>query len=184
MSSRQGISDSEVAGNLLQAVRETVVRQFPEASQEAQQAVYLAAVKYTFLKNRIGGDIVFNVEESVALEGNSGPYVQYAHARARSILRKVGNIGELPSDLQADERSLARKLTEFNEVLQRASVDCMPHHICTYLYELAHAFNRFYEKNRVIDDPRQAERAALVKTYAEVLKSGLDVLGIAAPEQL
>jgi arginyl-tRNA synthetase len=60
----------------------------------------------------------------------------------------------------------------------------MPHHVCTYLYELAQIFNRFYENNRVIDDPRQAVRLSLVGQYAKILKSGLSVLGIAAPDKM
>lgn len=185
MSSRQGIGDTQVAANLLQAVQAAVSQQFPDAPQEAKDAVYLAAAKYTFLKNRIGGDIVFNVEESVALEGNSGPYIQYAHARARSILRKAGEgDAAVISELEPSERSLARKISEYPEVLARATDELMPHHICTYLYELAQCFNRFYEHNRVIDDPRQDVRLELILAYADVLKDGLGVLGIAAPEQL
>ncbi len=185
MSSRQGIGDTQVAANLLHAVREAVARQFPDAPQDAKDATYLAAVKYTFLKNRIGGDIVFNVEDSVALEGNSGPYIQYAHARARSILGKANKIDEVTiAELEAGERSLARKISEYSEVLGRATEELMPHYICTYLYELAQSFNRFYEHNRVLGDPRQAVRLQLVRAYADVLKDGLKVLGIAAPEKL
>lgn len=184
MSSRQGVSDSGVAANLLAAVRQTVSQQFSNTTPEVQAAVYLAAVKYTFLKNRIGGDIIFSVEESVALEGNSGPYLQYAHARARSILAKVGQSGTKLESLEPAERSLVRKLSEFNEVLSRACAELMPHHICTYLYELAQTFNRFYEQNRVLGHAREAVRATLVQHYADTLKQGLEILGIQAPDQI
>lgn len=143
-----------------------------------------AAVKYAFLKQRTGGDIIYDPQESVSLEGNSGPYLQYAHARARSILRKAVVDDQPLGDLDDSERSLVRKLTEFSEVVDRAAKELMPHHVCTYLYELAQAFNRFYEHNRVIDDPRQAERLRIVNTYADTLKRGLDLLGIYAPEQM
>ncbi|HXY18319.1 MAG TPA: DALR anticodon-binding domain-containing protein, partial [Candidatus Nitrosopolaris sp.] len=88
------------------------------------------------------------------------------------------------STMEQDERSLARKISEYPEVVAKATAELMPHHICTYLYELAQAFNHFYEKNRVIDDPRQDLRLRLVEAYANVLKRGLGLLNIAAPEKV
>ncbi|MEO7364081.1 MAG: DALR anticodon-binding domain-containing protein, partial [Candidatus Saccharimonadales bacterium] len=147
----------------------------------------LGAVRYSFLRNRIGGDIIYDPSESVSLEGSSGPYLQYAHARARSILRKAGkeSIADISgSQLEVAERTLVRKLSEYSEVLDLAVRELLPHHICGYLYELAQEFNRFYEHNRVIDDPRMALRLGLVERYAETLRAGLGLLGISAPEQL
>lgn len=156
--------------------------------KDSEQTV-LGAVKYAFLKQRTGGDIIYDPAESVSLEGNSGPYLQYAHARARSILRKAeGTPAPLASlhdaDLEAEERSLLRKLTEYPEAADAAAAELMPHYVCTYLYELAQTFNRFYENNRVIGNERQVIRLALVENYANILKAGLDLLGIAAPEQM
>jgi arginyl-tRNA synthetase len=182
-----GVKMSSRKGNFLRAV--DVLDAAKEASesithQENEEAV-LAAVKYAFLKNRIGGDIIYEPEESVALEGNSGPYLQYAHARARSILSKVTDRSEVPiEDLEKDERSLVRKISEYPEVFDKAVNELMPHHICTYLYELAQVFNRFYEHNRVIGESRQAIRVQLITHYANTLKSGLALLGITAPERL
>jgi arginyl-tRNA synthetase len=79
---------------------------------------------------------------------------------------------------------LAVKIAEFTEVVDRSIDELMPHHICTYLYELAQVFNRFYEASRVIGDERESQRLRLVVLYADVLKSGLELLGIAAPERL
>ena len=76
------------------------------------------------------------------------------------------------------------KLGQYTEAVDLAVQERMPHHICTYLYELAQEFNRFYEKNRVLNDPRQAERAFLVQKYADTLQSGLELLGIVAPERM
>ena len=180
MSSRTG--DVYSAEDLLRSVEGEAKKQYPSADT---QPIYLAATKYAFLKHRMGSDIVVDVSEAVNLEGNSGPYLQYAFARASSVLAKAGSNqdGKL-SDLTDDERSLARKISEYPEVVTKATDELMPHHICTYLYELAQAFNHFYEKNRVIGDSRQAPRLALVKAYAGVLKHGLGLLNITAPEKL
>ncbi|MFZ2513151.1 MAG: arginine--tRNA ligase, partial [Candidatus Saccharimonadales bacterium] len=223
-----GVKMSSRKGNFLRAV--DVIDEAAAANREAtgqeNVSTVLAAIKYSFLKNRIGGDIIFDPKESVALEGNSGPYLQYAHARARSILAKyqapstndqTNSKSEIPNahakvetvilndseesfvpegdlstplrsaqddTLQLGERLLTRKLTEYPEVIQKATQELMPHHICTYLYELAQEFNRFYEKNRVIGDDREALRLGLVETYADTLKAGLELLGIHAPERM
>jgi arginyl-tRNA synthetase len=186
MSSRKGNILSAL--DVLEAARTAAKAAQPDSSEET----VLAAVKYAFLRNRIGGDIIYDPNESVALEGNSGPYLQYAHARARSILSKASSSpdeGLAPLKLQGEslqpaERTLIRKLTEYPEVIMKATAELMPHHICTYLYELAQAFNRFYEDNRVIGDEREAFRLALVETYANTLRDGLTLLGIHAPNRM
>lgn len=182
-----GVKMSSRKGNILRAV--DVLDAAHEANKAAtgrdDEQTVLGAVKYAFLKQRIGADIIYDPAESVSLEGNSGPYLQYAYARARSILRKAANAttGTI-TDLDVVERSLARKISEYPEVLDKAIAEAMPHHICTYLYELAQSFNRFYEHAKVVGDPREATRLVLVGLYADVLKHGLGLLGIAAPEQL
>lgn len=183
-----GVKMSSRKGNFLRAV--DVIDAASEANKAAtgqdNEQTVLGAIKYAFLKNRMGGDLIYDPVESVSLEGNSGPYLQYAHARARSILRKAEG-AEMALDgaeMQADERSLVRKITEYSEVVDKAVNELMPHHICGYLYELAQSFNRFYEHNRVIGDDRQSVRLALVKTYADTLKDGLELLGIHAPEAM
>jgi arginyl-tRNA synthetase len=86
---------------------------------------------------------------------------------------------------QPGERLLVRKIGEFSEVVELSVRELMPHYICTYLYELAQEFNRFYEQNRVIDsDDREELRLWLVGRYADTLKAGLDLLGIHAPEKM
>jgi arginyl-tRNA synthetase len=178
MSSRKG--NVVTALEILAAAREAGA----ESGTNPSEDTILAAVKYAFAKNRIGGDIAYDPKESIALEGNSGPYLQYAHARARSILAKADAVTSELTELEAGERSLLRKITEYTEVFDKAVAELMPHHICTYLYELAQTFNSFYENNRVIDDSRQAVRLVLVKHYADTLKNGLNLLGITAPERM
>jgi arginyl-tRNA synthetase len=151
---------------------------------EPSDDIIAGALRYQFLRVRIGGDVVFDITDAVSLQGNSGSYLQYAHARACSIIRKSASGSAAPAELEADERTLVRKLSEFQETVYLATDELLPHHICTYLYELAQEFNRFYEKNRVIGDPREQARLWLVGAYQETLKAGLKVLGIHAPEQM
>ncbi|HJQ07857.1 MAG TPA: DALR anticodon-binding domain-containing protein, partial [Candidatus Saccharimonadales bacterium] len=179
MSSRKG--NVLLATDVLHAARIA----HKEAMGADNNDAVLGAVKYAFLKQRIGGDIIYDPKESVSLEGNSGPYLQYAHARARSILRKAQAQPDVPlAGFDPAERSLARKIGEYPEIVERAVSELLPHHVCTYLYDLAQSFNRFYEHAKVVGDPREATRLRLVWLYADVLKDGLTLLGIAAPEQM
>jgi len=184
-----GVKMSSRSGNIVTAI--DILDSARQAGQDSGNAhsetIILAAVKYALLKNKIGSDIVYNPEESIALEGNSGPYLQYAHARAMSILAKVdtktSDIDEVVS-LDENERSLVRKLGEFQEIVDLSVRDLAPHHICNYLYELAQNFNRFYEKSKVIGSDRESLRVGLVSKYAKTLKSGLGLLGISAPDKM
>ncbi|MCA9324190.1 arginine--tRNA ligase, partial [Candidatus Saccharibacteria bacterium] len=178
-----GVKMSSRKGNILSAF--DILQAAREAGDSSEETM-LAAVKYALIKNRIGGDIVYDPKESIATEGNSGPYLQYAHARAKSILRK--SEAQTPkidtTQLEAGERTLVRKLAQFADTVELATTELAPHHICTYLYELAQEFNRFYEQNKVIGDVREAERLWLVSCYADTLNNGLSLLGIHAPEQM
>ncbi len=155
------------------------------ASPDSDEQVIIGAIRYSFLKNKIGGDISYDPDNSVSLEGNSGPYIQYALVRARSILAKstVDAVLEV-DDLEPAERTLARAITAFPDVFAEALSSYSPHHICNYLYDLAQTFNRFYEANRVLDNPRSAQRVALVKAYEQVLAEGLRILGMPTPERM
>lgn len=183
-----GVKMSSRRGNIIPAteVLDVTAEANRAMSGKDDERTVLGAIKYAFLKVRIGGDLVYEPKESVSLEGNSGPYLQYAHARAQSILRKAPEtLTDLKSaELQKDERSLVRKISEYSEVVDNAIAELMPHHVCTYLYELAQTFNRFYEHNRVIDDERQGLRLSLVKKYAQTLHDGLQILGIHAPDKM
>lgn len=157
-----------------------------ERGGEATGDIVAGALRYQFLKVRIGSDVVFDINEAVSLHGNSGSYLQYAHARARSILAKASAMSAEFSgmSLEPGERPLVRKLGEYAEAVERAQSELLPHYVCTYLYELAQEFNRFYEKNQVVGSEREAQRVALVAKYADTLKRGLELLGIHAPEQM
>jgi len=191
-----GVKMSSRLGNIVPAheVLDVTAAATKKAHGSEDEQVVLAAVKYAFLKQRIGGDIIYDPKESVSLEGNSGPYLQYAYVRALSILQKVesgewrvernSNLQPPTSNLESSERSLARKISEYPEVVEAAVNELMPHHVATYLYELAQNFNRFYEANRIIGDEREALRLKLVEAYANILKSGLGLLNIPVPEKM
>lgn len=181
-----GVKMSSRKGNVLLAedVLDVVSELSKKLSSGNDEQTTLAAVKYAFLKQRIGQDVIYDLEESVSLNGNSGPYLQYAHARARSILgkAKAAPIGII--NLEPAERSLARRISEYGEAVEKATDELLPHHICTYLYELAQVFNSFYEHNRVIGSDREGVRLTLVKHYADTLRAGLELLGITAPDKM
>jgi arginyl-tRNA synthetase len=176
-------------GNFLRAVDvlDMVADENEAAQGNRDEAPVLGAIKYAFLKNKIGADIVFEPKESVSLQGNSGTYLQYALARAASIIRKstidrpsfvgVGNYSQ-------HERSLLIKITEYPEIIEQATLGLMPHHLCIYLYELAQEFNRFYENSRIIGDERERIRLRLIVAYAAILKNGLTVLGVPTPDRM
>jgi arginyl-tRNA synthetase len=184
-----GVKMSSRKGNFLRAVDVlTMAADENEAVQgNRDDAPVLGAIKYAFLKNRMGADVIYEPKESVSLQGNSGPYLQYALARAFSILQKqADNTHEatLVDAYDQHERSLLFKLTEYKEVIQQATQELAPHLVCTYLYELAQTFNRFYENSHVIGDEREAVRLQLVTAYANILRDGLSVLGIPTPERM
>ncbi len=154
-----------------------------ERGGEPTDEIIAGALRYQFLKVKIGGDVVFDVNEAVSLTGNTGSYLQYAHARARRILEKLDGV-QLPAEVREEDRMLVRKMGEYREVIELATRTLEPHHICNYLFELAQEFNRYYEKNQVIGSEHEAHRAGLVAVYADTLRAGLMVLGIAAPEKM
>jgi arginyl-tRNA synthetase len=180
MSSRKGsiLLASDILAAAAEAAAASVGQDHPD--------ITLGAVRYSFLKNRIGGDIVYSPNESVSLEGNSGPYLQYALVRARSILRKIEDIQPATEieDLDPLERNLARLISMYPEAFAAALTDYSPHHIAGYLYELAVTFNRFYEGSRVIGHERSASRVALVQAYERTLSHGLTILGMPLPEKM
>ncbi len=188
-----GVKMSSRLGNILGAedVIDVVDAANTQANGKQNMVVTLGALRYGFTRYRIGADIHFDPNESVSLHGNSGPYLQYAFARANSILekaesgkRKAESADQVASSelrspsYDAAERSLARKISEYPEIVAKATAELMPHHICTYLYQLAQQFNSFYETSRIIGDERQTVRLRLAASYAQVLKNGLRLVGV------
>jgi arginyl-tRNA synthetase len=157
------------------------------------RTVGIGAVKYADLSNDRVKDYVFSFDRMVAFEGNTGPYLQYAHARMRKILRDAGDAATdlaavVPVIAEPQERALAMALFGFDAAVHDTIDKLGPHRLCTYLFELAQTFTAFYEacpvlKPGVPDDVKRS-RLALCDHTSRVLATGLGLLGIAAPERM
>ncbi len=162
-----------------------------KSSEAVAEAVAVAAVKYALLKTGIGQDVIFDFAKSISFEGNSGPYLQYTHARAHSVLAKskIQQGPALPDGkngpLNQEEEILLRTLCRYEEVVMEAAENLAPNKIAEFLYDLAQKFNSFYNKHRVIGSG-QAEpfRLWLTHATAEIVKEGLGLLGIKAPKKM
>ncbi len=146
--------------------------------------IVAGALRYQFLKVKIGGDVIFDINDAVSLTGNTGSYLQYTHARARRVLEKSAQTPVFPQVMYDEDRTLIRKLSEYRETVEQAAQSLEPHHICTYLFELAQEFNRYYEHHQVIGSDKEAHRIAIIALYADILKAGLAILGISAPNEM
>jgi arginyl-tRNA synthetase len=156
------------------------------------KAVGVGAIKYFDLKHGVQSDIVFDWEKMFSLEGDSGPYLQYTYARAKSVLKKaeknsaVSKISTSTNyNLTTEELAVLRYLYRFPEIVESAAKNYSPNLICTYLFELAKRFNNFYNNQQIISqNSTQSFRLALTKSTAETLKKGLTLLGIEALEKM
>ena len=146
----------------------------------------LAAIKYGLLKYRIGGNIEFDVEESISTTGNSGIYLLYSAVRANKILSSTSNSKPNLENyaLSSEEIILNKKFLTYRTVLGQAVREKAPHLITSYLFDLAQTFSRFYEACRVKGDQHEAERAVEVAVFAKIMAHGLNLLGINIPEEM
>lgn len=150
--------------------------------------VAVGAIKYSILRQGIGADVIFDMASSLSTEGDSGPYLQYSHTRALSVLakakeEKVSTSATMPPDKIDD---LERVLYRFPEVVARATEEYEPHYVTTYLTELAGLFNSWYAREKIVDthDPHSSYKVALTQAFATTMKNGLWLLGITAPERM
>jgi arginyl-tRNA synthetase len=152
------------------------------------KAVGIGAVKYADLSKDRASDYVFSFDEMLRLDGNSGPYMQYAHARVRSVLRKAESAGGgTISTLDAPEEvALAKQLLLFGDAVQQVALDLRPHVLCAYLYDTARAFSRFYDACPILksEGAIRESRLALADLTGRTIAQGLDLLGIDHPERM
>jgi arginyl-tRNA synthetase len=158
----------------------------PAERARIAQAVAIGAIKYADLANDRIKDYVFDWNRMLSFDGNTAPYLMYAHARIRSILRKAGETGGAIAVEAPQERALGLELVQLASTLEKTAESLEPHRICGFLYQLATAYTGFYESCPVLkaEGSVRASRLALCQLTARTLAAGLDLLGIAAPEQM
>jgi len=185
MSSRTGqIID---AFSLVSRIEDEIRKQYNMTDEDTVRKIALAAIKYSFLKSDAQHNKTFDIETSVAKEGNSGPYLLYTFVRANSILRdQTLNDVEIGEKLEPEESQLLRLLVKYPEVVEQAAQRYSPSDIATYLYSIAQAFNLFYQKHPVLKSEGQSRafRLQLTASTANILKSGLNLLGIQTVERM
>ncbi len=188
MSSREG--NVVLYSELKDVVKKEALNQVRERNisnaGSISEIVTMGALKYSMMKDN-NKRIIFNWKKALDFEGDTAPYIQYAHARASSILNKIGNLTPefLIEDLNEKEYKLLFMLSEFPEVVQRASVEYRPDFVSNYVYDVAKCFNEFYHECHVLNAETNKEfRASLVKATKTVLNNALGLLGIKAPEEM
>jgi arginyl-tRNA synthetase len=196
MASRSGSSErlidllTEGIDRAAAAMKERSNDLSPEQQDAVARALGIGAVKYANLSTERQRDYVFDWDRMLAFEGDTGPYLQYAHARIRSIFRRAGAAppppGSVPLLGEPAERALALQLLAFPEAVAATADTYSPAKLCAYLFELATSFTGFYEACRVLvgDEVVRASRLGLCDLTARVLELGLSLLGMQAPEQM
>ena len=161
-----------------------------EERNEIARIVGMGALKYFILKVDARKNMLFNPEESIDFNGNTGPFIQYTHARIRSILRKSGdvaNIQNIQTTPNEKEVELIQKMSEYGAAVAQAGKDYSPSGIANYCYELTKEFNQFYHDYSILkeeDEQKRMFRLVLAKNVAKILKTGMALLGIEVPERM
>lgn len=187
--------------NLIKDVNEEVYRKIMEnrnmdetEARTIAAQVGLAALKYGDLSNQVSKDYIFDIDRFISFEGDTGPYILYTIVRIKSILAKYKELGKdidlskklnLPSS--ASEQALMLELTKFNETIYAAYDELAPHRICSYIYDLANAFNSFYHNTKIIteeDADKQVSWITLITLVQDILLQCIDLLGFVAPERM
>lgn len=196
MSARRGwqVLWDELLEEGVKKAREEVAKRWPELSDNEKdrraRSIALAAISYFIVKYAPEKTINFSWDNALAFEGDTGPYLQYTHARAVSILKKakVKRVGKFDSKLLTDQKEVAvlKLLSQYPSTLTKAARYLRPHYLAGYLFNLADTFNQFYQALPVIraDKPLRAARLKLVEAVATVLKSGMELLAISAPDKM
>lgn len=174
-------------GNVItaEALIATAVSRVAERNPDEATAdmVGVGAVKYAILRAKPGSDVVFDIEQALSVEGDSGPYLQYSYVRAVSVLEKAGDTSRA-SSVPHQVSLLERLLVRFPAIVERAAREFEPHYVTTYLTELASAFNSWYASEKIIGGEHEGYRLAVTRAFAQTMKNGLWLLGIDAPRRM
>lgn len=184
MSSRTGdvVTVDDLVSVVSEKVREVVKGEVDKIDQNLVKQIALGAIKFSYLKYSPEPNMVFDLEKSVSLQGDSGPYVQYTYARINSLLQK-GSAAEISTDesLNSHERELLRYIMYFNDVVAYSAKTYHPNLISEYLVTLSKLFNLFYQECKIIGSEQEGLRLYISAKVASILKQGLNMLGIDAP---
>lgn len=190
MSSRKGnvLTGESLLEEMTAVAHERAAEARTDDINALTEAVAVAALKYQILRHNVGSNIIFDKEKALSFEGDSGPYVQYTHARIVSVLEKAAAVGVCP-DIQLpppQPYDIERILYRFPEVVAAAWRERAPHKVAGFLIELAGTFNTFYANERIADpsDPHAPYKATIADAVCQTLKNGLFLLGIRAPEKM
>ena len=202
MKSREGtvVDADELIATMIDDARKTSdeLGKFKDMSEEEKReiarVVGLGALKYFILKVDARKNMLFNPEESIDFNGNTGPFIQYTYARIRSIMRKAAAEGmalpaQLPTDAPLNDKEIAliQKMNDFGVVIEQAATDYSPSGIANYRYELTKDFNQFYHDYSILNADTQEEkltRLVLANNVAKIIKNGMLLLGIEVPERM
>lgn len=165
-----------------------------EEANNTAKIVGLAALKYGDLSNQASKDYIFDIDRFASFEGNTGPYILYTIVRIKSILEKYktesGNADVNLPVINTDNGSqmqLMLEVAKFNEIIENAAEELAPHKICSYVYDLSNAFNRFYHETKILAEEDQTKKAgyiALINLTINVLEQCIDLLGFSAPDRM
>lgn len=187
MSSRKGnvVTVDDIYHVVAEKVREVMKQTKLEIDQEIVRKVALGAIKFSYLKFSPRPNIVFDLEQSVSLEGDSGPYIQYTYARIQSVLKNTKKDMEFDEvDVENYERDILRQLMYFQETVDEVAKTLHPNLLTIYLLDLARLFNLFYQQCRIIGSEKESFRLKLSLEVGKILQKGLYLLGIEAPERM
>lgn len=190
MSSRKGnvITGESLMDEMREGAREKFTSEMTEEEKEKiSDQIGIGAIKYSILKQSIGRDVIFDKEQSLSLEGNSGAYLQYTLVRAKSVIRKAKEIGVTGTlESGADLTGLERLLARFGDTVEYACAHDSPHFVAEYLFILSQSFNAFYAKNTIasLEDRESPYRVAVTQSVAQVLETGITLLGIPTPKRM
>lgn len=183
---------NEIQEKMLEKISENETMT-PEEARETAKVVALSAIKYGDLSNQASKDYVFDIDRFISFEGNTGPYILYTVVRMKSILKKFSQESKLAAEYRILPpmteclKALMLEIAKFNGVAESAYEELAPHKICSYVYDLANAFNRFYHETKILAEPdasMQESYIGVLRLTKGILEECIELLGFAAPEKM